>query len=78
MCHDFSIALLASLLGFTSIAGAETSRPNIIWIVVEDASPHIGCYGETAIALLTIVFRLAKARIVFTAYHKTLVEEAFE
>jgi len=24
-------------------------RPNIVWIVIEDASPHIGCYGETAI-----------------------------
>ena len=22
---------------------------NIVWIVVEDASPHIGCFGETAI-----------------------------
>ena len=22
---------------------------NIVWIVIEDASPHIGCYGETAI-----------------------------
>ena len=28
---------------------AEGTRPNIIWIVIEDASPHIGCYGETAI-----------------------------
>ncbi len=24
-------------------------RPNIVWIVAEDASPHIACYGETAI-----------------------------
>jgi len=24
-------------------------RPNIVWIVAEDASPHIGCFGETAI-----------------------------
>ncbi len=22
---------------------------NVVWIVIEDASPHIGCYGETAI-----------------------------
>lgn len=28
---------------------AQAARPNIIWIVVEDASPHIGCYGETLI-----------------------------
>ncbi len=24
-------------------------RPNILWILAEDASAHIGCYGETAI-----------------------------
>ena len=24
-------------------------KPNILWIIAEDASPHIGCYGETAI-----------------------------
>ncbi len=29
---------------------AKQERPNILWIVVEDASPHIGCYGETTIA----------------------------
>ena len=43
------ITLFAALLGFSNFAGAETSRPNIIWIIVEDASPHIGCYGETTI-----------------------------
>ena len=30
----------------TTISAAQ---PNVLWIVVEDASPHIGCYGETAI-----------------------------
>jgi arylsulfatase A-like enzyme len=34
----------------TSRVCADSERPNIIWIVVEDASPHIGCYGETTIA----------------------------
>ena len=27
---------------------AAADKPNILWIVAEDASPHIGCYGETA------------------------------
>jgi len=31
-------------------AQASESRPNVLWIVAEDASPHIGCYGEMAIA----------------------------
>lgn len=30
-------------------ASTDASRPNIVWIVVEDASPHVGCYGETTI-----------------------------
>lgn len=48
--------VLAGLLGCASVPrSAQTSvsvdrpRPNILWIVAEDASPHIGCYGETAI-----------------------------
>lgn len=28
---------------------ANAERPNIVWIVGEDASPHIGCYGEKTI-----------------------------
>ncbi len=40
--------MLALLL--CHIAGATaTERPNILWIIGEDASPHIGCYGETVI-----------------------------
>jgi hypothetical protein len=45
----FTIVLGFSSLGFSNFVHAATSRPNIIWIVVEDASPHIGCYGETTI-----------------------------
>jgi arylsulfatase A-like enzyme len=45
--------LVRSLLGAgacaTARAGAEAKRLNILWIVAEDASPHLGCYGETAI-----------------------------
>jgi arylsulfatase A-like enzyme len=33
----------------TGIATFGADKPNILWIVVEDASPHIGCYSETAI-----------------------------
>lgn len=25
--------------------GAETARPNILWLSTEDISPHLGCYG---------------------------------
>ena len=30
------------------------SRPNFVWSVIEDASPHFGCYGESAIRIPTI------------------------
>ncbi len=48
------VGLLASV--FLVFVGAETawgssesSRPNIVWIVVEDMSPNFGCYGESTI-----------------------------
>ncbi len=40
------------LLALTMLAGSNltvVARPSIVWICIEDASPHIGCYGETAI-----------------------------
>lgn len=47
--------LLAPLLGgpqmnASEINGrAQPARPNIVWFVVDDMSPHFSCYGETAI-----------------------------
>ena len=32
-----------------STVNADSQRPNILLIVAEDASPHLGCYGETSI-----------------------------
>ncbi len=51
--------ILAAMLGMfswplpavkTQAGTAPAERPNILWIIAEDASPHIGCYGETTIA----------------------------
>lgn len=47
------------------VAAADQTRPNILWIVVEDASPHVGCYGETTIRTPAID-RLAEQGIQFT------------
>ena len=41
-------ALLLGSCAATPGAG-EPSRPNILWIIVEDASPNLSCYGETVI-----------------------------
>lgn len=48
------ISIAFVVLTFVILAGIgdtslEAARPNILWICVEDASPHIGCYGETTI-----------------------------
>ncbi|QDT33703.1 sulfatase-like hydrolase/transferase [Thalassoglobus polymorphus] len=40
-------------------------QPNILWIVVEDASPHLSCYGETTIETPNLD-RLADEGVKFT------------
>lgn len=57
------VGLILMVLGPSRTSAAE--RPNIIWIVVEDASPHIGCYGETLIQTPHID-RLAREGVRFT------------
>lgn len=39
---------------------------NIVWICIEDASPHIGCYGETAIKT-PVMDQMARDGIRFTS-----------
>jgi len=42
-------ALLCQSSCSASLAEKARKQPNILWIFAEDASAHIGCYGETAI-----------------------------
>ena len=45
-----SLTLLASLLlASLCAAGESTKKPNILWLIAEDMSPHFGCYGEKSI-----------------------------
>jgi arylsulfatase A-like enzyme len=37
------------ILFSSNVFGVESGPVNVVWIVIEDASPHIGCYGETLI-----------------------------
>ncbi len=66
--RDFlTCAGLGSLsLGFLKPAKAVSQKktPNILWICVEDMSPHMGCYGETTIKTPNID-RLAKEGVRF-------------
>ncbi len=36
--------LCLSLLA-TALQGADSPRPNILWLIAEDFGPHLGCYG---------------------------------
>ena len=41
-------AALASLAGLSACAG-EAKKPNVLWIIAEDFSPDLGCYGEPVV-----------------------------
>ncbi len=41
------LVLFALLLAFVKTYGQKQDRPNILWIVSEDNSPFLGCYGDT-------------------------------
>lgn len=45
----FTLLLACLLCGPWFGGAAETTRPNIVWILVDDMSPHFSCYGETTI-----------------------------
>jgi len=32
--------------GRSLLKSSNSKRPNILWISIEDISPHLGCYGE--------------------------------
>ncbi|MFG0334430.1 MAG: sulfatase-like hydrolase/transferase, partial [Maioricimonas sp. JB049] len=59
------LTVLVAGRALPAFAAEEAKRPNILWIVVEDASPHIGCYGETTIATPRLD-RLAEQGVRFT------------
>jgi len=62
-----SILTSASLFAqVKSVAG----RPNIVWIVCEDMSPHLGSYGEK-VAKTPVLDQLAKESVRYTQAYST-------
>ena len=41
-----AVAVLLFNLTFSCTGLAETGRPNIVWISLEDITPMMGCYGD--------------------------------
>lgn len=60
--HSMRKLLLSALL-FAAMAAAE--RPNILWIVFEDISPELGCYGDPY-AITPNIDRLAEQSVIYT------------
>jgi arylsulfatase A-like enzyme len=50
--HSLAKAFLFAglfMLSIPLLAASKSGKPNILWILIEDASCHVSCYGETAI-----------------------------
>jgi len=64
------IAIVLCLFTFGSSPAASPPRPNILWFIVDDMSPHFSCYGEKTISTPN-VDRLAAEGVRFTQAHVT-------
>lgn len=66
MFHRFAVLVAAWCVAATGLGWAteRLARPNIVWIIVDDMSPHFACYGATQIAT-PHVDRLAREGILF-------------
>ncbi len=61
-----------AFLASTALAArAETRRPNILWISIEDTSPQLGCYGD-ALAQTPHIDALARQGVRFTNAYSTI------
>lgn len=60
-----SVAVLTLPSGKSSQEPFPPNRPNILWILVDDISPHLSCYGERLIATPNLD-RLASEGVRFT------------
>ena len=60
------LAILFLMVQFIAELHAEpTERPNILWLVCEDISPYLGCYGDQQ-ALTPNLDQLASEGVIFT------------
>lgn len=66
VCRRMVILLSTSTLALLASAQGKESKPNILWVVIEDTSPQfIGCYGNTD-ARTPVIDQLAKEGVRFT------------
>lgn len=58
------------LLILLPLSGVSQGQPNIVWITVEDMSPHLGCYGNAKVSTPNID-RLAEEGVRYTNAYGT-------
>jgi len=68
MIRRLIIAAVCAAAFFCGSALAAQKQPNIVWILVDDMSPHFSCCGETAIRTSN-VDALAAEGTRFTRYY---------
>ena len=59
------IVFAAAILAALPLSAADSSRPNILWIIIDDMSANFSCYGETLIETPN-VDQLASHGVMFT------------
>ncbi len=59
------LCLLLAFLALSTRDKAQQKHPNIVWIVCEDLSPHLGSYGEK-VAQTPVLDQLAKEGVRYT------------
>ena len=59
------VFVILFLAMFGQVTNGLAKRPNILWLSVEDISPHIGCYGDNK-AITPNLDRLAKQGVLYT------------
>ena len=64
MKHVFRLLLILIVLASAGVTLAESSRPNVLFIAVDDLRPELGCYGAEHIHSPNID-RLASEGLVF-------------
>ncbi|WP_298488171.1 sulfatase [uncultured Maribacter sp.] len=66
------VVFLIMLLGCKTKEKIKAKKPNILWIIAEDLSPFMGCYGDSINTGHTpIIDKLAKDGILFTRAYAT-------
>ena len=67
-CLAIPVAIATFAEGLETASADEAAGPNILWIIAEDLSPDVGCFGQPIVKTPQID-RLAQEGVRFTRVH---------